>query len=58
MFELANRLIGIFKTNDITKCLTYINDKVDEEEEKIWDKFIKIYLIFDILLYLNYLLNN
>ncbi len=35
MFELANRLIGIFKTNDITKCLTYINDKVDEEEEKI-----------------------
>ena len=23
MFELANKLIGIYKTHDITKCLTF-----------------------------------
>jgi hypothetical protein len=23
MFELANRLVGIYKTHDITKCLTF-----------------------------------
>ncbi len=33
MFELADRLIGIFKTNDITKCLTFAKNK-DEENEK------------------------
>jgi hypothetical protein len=23
MFELANKLVGIYKTHDITKCLTF-----------------------------------
>jgi hypothetical protein len=34
MFELANRLIGIFKTNDITKCLTYFNEKEENKENE------------------------
>lgn len=32
MFELANRLVGIYKTNDITKCLTF-NPEAEEEEK-------------------------
>ena len=32
MFELANILIGIYKTFDITKCLTYNPEKVDKKE--------------------------
>ena len=23
MFELANKLVGIYKTHDITKCITF-----------------------------------
>lgn len=34
MFELADRLIGIFKTNDITKCLS-IDQKPQKENEEI-----------------------
>lgn len=36
MFELANRLIGIYKTYDITKCLTFNpeNTKLIQEDEK------------------------
>jgi len=34
MFELANRLIGIFKTNDITKCLTYLNEKEENKDKE------------------------
>jgi len=33
MFELANRLIGIFKTKDITQCLTYMNEKEEDIEK-------------------------
>jgi len=33
MFELANILVGIYKTFDITKCLTYNPEKVYEKEE-------------------------
>lgn len=50
MFELANRLIGIYKTHDITKCLTYIpekneildnnHNKKSNEEEKSKEKII------------------
>ena len=32
MFELADRLIGIFKTNDITKCLS-IEQKSSKDNE-------------------------
>lgn len=34
MFELADRLIGIFKTQDMTKCLVYINNENKDEEKK------------------------
>ena len=34
MFELANILIGIYKTFDITKCLTYNPEKVDKVKDK------------------------
>ena len=34
MFELADRLIGIFKTNDITKCLSIEQKSQKENEEK------------------------
>jgi structural maintenance of chromosome 4 len=36
MFELANKLVGIYKTYDITKCLTFNPDstKLVVEEEK------------------------
>jgi hypothetical protein len=35
MFELANRLVGIYKTYDITKCLTFNpeNSKLQEENK-------------------------
>jgi structural maintenance of chromosome 4 len=34
MFELANLLVGIYKTQDITKCLTY-NPEPEKEREKL-----------------------
>jgi hypothetical protein len=34
MFELADRLIGIFKTHDITKCLS-IDQKPQKENQDI-----------------------
>jgi hypothetical protein len=34
MFELADRLIGIFKTNDITKCISIDQKPQEEIEEK------------------------
>ena len=45
MFELANKLVGIYKTQDITKCLTFDpetcklknnkqNEKVEENKKE------------------------
>jgi structural maintenance of chromosome 4 len=36
MFELANRLIGIYKTYDITKCISFNPEsyKLDQNDEK------------------------
>jgi len=34
MFELADRLIGIFKTNDITKCLSIEQKNLNQNEDK------------------------
>lgn len=34
MFELANRLVGIYKTFDITKCLTFNPETVSLNDEE------------------------
>ncbi len=34
MFESADRLVGIYKTNDITKCITYDPDFNEENKPK------------------------
>ena len=33
MFELANKLVGIYKINDVSKCITY-----DPERDQKGDK--------------------
>ena len=35
MFELANKLVGIYKTHDITKCLTFNPEasKINEDNK-------------------------